>query len=519
MIPIVDLFAGPGGLGEGFSAFRDQQGNKVFKVVLSIEKDSVAHETLKLRSFFRQFPIKQAPDEYYDHLRGQLSRAALYDRFPIEADQADAAAWNAELGNSAKFPEEIIHRRIADSLNGAEDWALIGGPPCQAYSTVGRSRVIPVDRDKYENDKRHFLYKAYLRILAEHRPPVFVLENVTGILSAQVGGKSIIDRLLSDLRHPIPVVQGGAEGAGNGLEYRIFPLADYSRGNGLFDHHSDEPDPAGYVIRSEEHRIPQARHRLILLGVRSDINSRPRLLRVFAKKVKMWNVVGDLPKLRSKLSQSEDSGVQWANAIRGIVDSEALLDSAIDEKFYAAIIAKLNKLSEKLPTGAAFMPNSRRPAYRPDWFYDPRLGGVCNHLSRAHMESDLWRYFFLSCYAAVHKATLKLPKFPTSLLPDHENLKKVESDKFIFKDRFRVQVRCQPATTITSHIAKDGHYFIHPDPLQCRALTVREAARLQTFPDNYFFAGPTTAQYQQVGNAVPPLLAVQIANIVSKIFD
>lgn len=132
------------------------------------------------------------------------------------------------------------------------------------------------------------------------------------------------------------------------------------------------------------------------------------------------------------------------------------------------------------------------------------------------MESDLKRYVYAAAFA---KATGVSPKGHEEfalkgLAPDHENW---ESGKFA--DRFRVQLKNRPSTTITSHIAKDGHYFIHYDPLQCRSLTVREAARLQTFPDDYFFQGNRTQQYHQVGNAVPPFLAGKIAEIVSEILE
>ena len=133
------------------------------------------------------------------------------------------------------------------------------------------------------------------------------------------------------------------------------------------------------------------------------------------------------------------------------------------------------------------------------------------------MEDDLLRYFFASCFAKIKKRSPKLEDFPVALLPAHKNVKAgIENKKFA--DRFRVQLWNDPCKTVTSHISKDGHYYIHPDATQCRSFTVREAARIQTFPDNYYFCGPRTSQFIQVGNAVPPLLANQIARIVSAVF-
>jgi DNA (cytosine-5)-methyltransferase 1 len=150
---------------------------------------------------------------------------------------------------------------------------------------------------------------------------------------------------------------------------------------------------------------------------------------------------------------------------------------------------------------------------------DRRLGGVCNHETRGHIAEDLRRYFYAAVFAAVSNPPRSplLQDFPGSLLPDHKNVgEALKTTKF--NDRFRVQLADRPSTTVVSHISKDGHYYIHYDPSQCRSLTVREAARLQTFPDNYFFEGPRTEQYHQVGNAVPPLLARQIAEIVADLF-
>ena len=132
------------------------------------------------------------------------------------------------------------------------------------------------------------------------------------------------------------------------------------------------------------------------------------------------------------------------------------------------------------------------------------------------MRSDLQRYLFAAAFASVHGVAPKLENFPTELLPAHENATDNDAP---FSDRFRVQLADRPSTTVVSHISKDGHYYIHPDASQCRSLSVREAARLQTFPDNYHFMGNRTQQYGQVGNAVPPYLARQLGEVVAEIMN
>jgi DNA (cytosine-5)-methyltransferase 1 len=149
--------------------------------------------------------------------------------------------------------------------------------------------------------------------------------------------------------------------------------------------------------------------------------------------------------------------------------------------------------------------NACHPALA-NWLKDDRLHVLLNNETRGHMRTDLARYLFAAIWAGHTSQSPKASTFPASLAPSHRSW-----DSGKFADRFRVQLRDQPSTTITSHISKDGHYFIHPDPSQCRSLTVREAARLQTFPDNYLFRGNRTQQYVQVGNAVPPFLAREIA--------
>ena len=156
VIPVIDLFAGPGGLGEGFAARTDKDGNRLFRIALSIEMNESARTTLRLRSFYRQFEKAEVPDEYYQFLRGEFSAEDLFGKYPEEAAASDKEAWQAELG---KTSSDEVDDRIAAALNGAKRWLLIGGPPCQAYSLVGRSRRANVKRKEFESDHRHFLYR------------------------------------------------------------------------------------------------------------------------------------------------------------------------------------------------------------------------------------------------------------------------------------------------------------------------------------------------------------------------
>lgn len=506
-IPIIDLFAGPGGLGEGFSRLR-HGGQPVFKIVVSIEKDLFAHQTLELRAFFRQFPDRAAPPEYYNYLAGKISRETLFDSHPAEAKAARQEAWNATLGETDAAE---ISARIHAALGRREDWLLIGGPPCQAYSLVGRSKIIgEKGRRKYNSDPRHLLYREYLRIIADHRPRVFVMENVKGLLSARVKKEGIFSRILADFQHPLEAIYGPRHRHGK-LSYRLVSVSvPESDVFGDVNH-------GGYIVHSELYGIPQARHRLIIVGIIDGVNTSPSQL-IPQPKVSVSKAIDDLPELRSGLSKESDSAAEWRDAVRSIRTAQWLNDPQVDDLVRSEVRNQLQLVSADWSRGAEWMRPSRR-AIRMDeeWFTDDQLHGVCNHATRSHIREDLHRYFFVSAFGLVHGRSPLLNNFPKALLPDHENVAAALRETK-FNDRFRVQVAGRPATTITSHISKDGHYFIHPAPAQCRSLTVREAARLQTFPDNYFFEGPRTQQYHQVGNAVPPLLAHQIAKIVADLF-
>lgn len=493
MIKVIDVFAGPGGLGEGFSAFRGARPDRRFELALSIEKDPVAHQTLRLRAFTRQFAGRRRPAAFFSHIRGDLSWQQLAGSFPEEASVADREAVNLTLG-----PETVedVRDRIAEALGRTDRWVLIGGPPCQAYSLVGRARRRGNKDYVPEADERQTLYVEYLQILADHAPPAFVMENVKGLLSAQLNSRGMFERIRTDLHDPAAALL--REGRSPGTRRPRYELQALVADDALAT-----DDPRRYVVRAEHHGIPQRRHRVILVGIRSDVGDRVPTLRTSSEQQSVQSALEGLPRVRSGLSRTEDSSEAWLKAVGGSLRRGWL--SQLDPDVKDKVVRVVQSMSApRAGRGGEVIGEA-----------DHEL--VLNHSARGHIVEDLDRYLFASCFATVRKASPVLADFPRALLPSHANVRGDASDA-VFSDRFRTQIAGEPSTTVTSHISKDGHYYIHYDPSQCRSLTVREAARLQTFPDDYFFCGSRTAQYQQVGNAVPPKLAKQIAASIATLF-
>lgn len=484
VIPVIDLFAGPGGLNEGFSSVMGADGAPVFHTAASFEMESSAIETLTLRAALRSLRDGDGfPSVYYDFLNGRMTEAQLRADEAIEAALKTARTqevFQVELGEGTRGEsDDLIQARVGQEKIGNQPWVLIGGPPCQAYSLAGRARR--TSDDDFYDDKKHFLFREYLHIIERFRPTIFVMENVKGLLSSKLskdGGESMFDMIREDIS-----LQGAYE-----IRSLVIP--------------GDSPRPQDYVIRSEKFGVPQRRHRVILLGVQRGFEKSIDVLTPSQEEATAKDVLSDIPGIRSVISPRRvDSPDEWANV-----------------RNQGRVLAGLGRLHTAPPP-----PGSERVEYAPDmataplrdWLLDAHLEHLTLHTSRAHMAADLIRYEYLAHVLnrdGVRPTVLDLPK---ALRPAHKNVgPAAKSTPFL--DRFKVQGWDAPSSTVTSHIAKDGHYYIHPDPDQMRSLSVREAARLQTFPDNYWFVGSRTQRYHQVGNAVPPYLAWQIGTKVAK---
>jgi DNA (cytosine-5)-methyltransferase 1 len=334
------------------------------------------------------------------------------------------------------------------------------------------------------------------------------MENVKGILSANVQNRRIFTQIINDLKDPRKASDVEPRRHFGELEYEIFPLIEPKQKN-----IEDSYDPHDYLVRAEEHGVPQSRHRVFLIGIRKDSGAKMKHLEKRSQSpVTVTNVIKNLPPLRSDLTKAIRQ--DWVSSLKSIAREAWFSELVSSDPILHKVMRTQMELLITNPNNGSHVIKKQSKKTLPDklrnWYIRDNLPFLLNHECRNHMAEDLKRYFFAACYSLAHKVSPTLSKYPVGLLPNHQNIRNSE-EKMIFDDRFRVQCWEKPSTTVVSHISKDGHYYIHPDPSQCRSLSVREAARLQTFPDDYFFQGSRTAQFHQVGNAVPPYLAWQIA--------
>lgn len=390
----IDLFAGCGGLSEGF--YKEN-----FNALAHIEINEIACKTLKTRM------------KYYGYSDEDIEKAVLCEDITKEETLTKL--------------KEVVGEKTVD--------LIIGGPPCQAFSTQGRAQ----DPNSMKNDPRNYLFENYLTVLNYFKPKFFIFENVRGILTAKPNDVKIFDVIISKMRETYKV--------SNDVKTILLNAADYG--------------------------VPQIRERVILIGVRNDLSVEPE--EIYSKIVKthsdsgignflpyvtVRDAISDLPKL--KPSEGAD-----------IVDfTETSLDSYVS----------------KIRTTA--------------------FNKLYNHWARFHNVKDRERYKILSENKNWQLKDLQLVR------PDLVN-----HDPKHFGNRYTVQEWDKPGKTVVAHLYKDGNLFIHPDSTQERTFTVREAARIQSFPDDFFFEGSRTEQFKQVGNAVPPLMALSFAKALKQTFE
>lgn len=412
----LDLFAGAGGMSEGFI-------REGYSPVAHVEMDVAACYTLKTRIAYHWLKSHGRIDNYYDYLRGRISRSELYEMIP---ESEISSVINAEISEES-LPEIFAH--IDELIDEQPLDLIIGGPPCQAYSLVGRSR----DKNRMQTDKRNYLYIHYVEFLKKYQPRYFVFENVGGLLSAKspdgVSYFGSMQKLFSE--------------AGYETEYRVLSADDYG--------------------------VLQKRKRIILVGRKGDETGFYPKLEIWQPNVKVSEILDDLPKM-----QAGDGSIYPCQLL----------------KYTGRYLHEVGIRNDEVP--------------------------VTLHQARSHSPRDLEIYKI-----AVRKWDKKQERLNYNDLPAKL---KTHSNRSSFLDRFKVVTADRAYShTVVAHISKDGHYYIHPDIKQNRSLTPREAARLQTFPDDYFFESMAekpgrTAAYRQIGNAVPVLLSQKIAEKLKEVW-
>jgi len=405
MINIIDLFSGAGGLTEGF---RNQQ----YKILGHVEKEKAACETLKLREVYYYLKKKNKLGLYNDFLNSKSSIEDLLKHVPQE-----------KLNKILNFEisQENIHSIFSffDDLGENVD-GIIGGPPCQAYSTIGRAR----NASKKSSDERIYLYKFYIHFLNKYQPKFFIFENVKGLLSFRD----------ADDEYLLPRMKKEFEEAGYSLGYEVLNTKNYG--------------------------VPQSRERLIIFGV---MNEKKELIQEFFKNLKKY----------------EENEVDVKTAFQGLPSLKA---------------GEVNNSYTNLSNDYVeqnFLQDSKTP--------------LTQNIARPNNSNDL------AIYKIVAEAKKNGKNIKYSEL-DSELKTHKHTDKFL--DRFKALSWNSPSHTVVAHISKDGHHYIHPDTKQNRSITVREAARLQGFPDNYYFLDSRTSAFTQIGNAVPPIFSKKMADAI-----
>ncbi|WP_046756650.1 DNA cytosine methyltransferase [Kordia jejudonensis] len=401
----IDLFSGAGGLSEGFI-------KAGFKPIAHVEIDKKACDTLETRLVYHKLISENKTEKYYDYISEKITREEFIKNFGDSA--LSDSVINIPIGEDNN---RIIFEKIDKLACGKQIDIIVGGPPCQAYSLVGRSR----DKNRMKNDPRNFLYKEYAKFLKKYQPKVFVFENVMGLITAENGSY-------------FKNMQAYFKRIGYELDYTI--------------------------QKSEHFGVLQRRRRIILIGWQKGLGFQYPKFDQLNEEFTISQILSDLEKLNPG-----------------------------DQKNVTNYIKPTTKYLEKfeLRNGVSF---------------------VTQHIARPHNERDLKIYKIAINKWLKKSERLKYPDLPTEL-KTHKNEKS-------FVDRYKVVDINGLSHTMVAHIAKDGHHYIYPDTKQVRSISVREAARIQSFPDDFYFEGGRSAAFRQIGNAVPPLMAFSIAKSIKE---
>lgn len=406
----LDMFSGAGGLTEGFV----RQG---FDFAAHIEMNEDAANTLETRLCYHDLKQSNNLDIYTEYYQGTINRKEFFAKAK-EVGVGSNYVIKSEINSECEQGMiESIKQNLFDQYGRMTVDVVIGGPPCQAYSLVGRGR----DKNGMQDDPRNYLYHHYVNFLNAFQPEIFVFENVPGILSAKGG--------------------------------EIFP--DFISRCKAIGYHID-PEPR--VVNASRFGVLQNRNRIIIIGWKDELNCTYPEFEQSPFEGKVWDLLNDLPE-QDAIVGNKDEFLSYTGK-----SSEYAQDAKIRNGF----------------------------------------GGVRHHAARFHNDRDreIYRRAIVQ-WDSGNGSRLKYDNLPDDL-QGHKN-------KTAFLDRYKVVNGDGLSHAVVAHLAKDGHYFIHPDQKQARSLTVREAARLQSFPDDYYFEGSRGAKYTQIGNAVPPLMAEGIA--------